>query len=67
MNILWGSLMLLIGIFLFISAIKKSNFILYKVFVARSKILWGKNVHIFLMLSGIVIMVLSLLFFFNIW
>lgn len=67
MNILWGSLMLLIGLFLFVSAIRKSEFIIYKLFVARSKILWGENVHKFLLLVGIVLMGLSSLFFFNIW
>ncbi|MBO8140002.1 MAG: hypothetical protein H0Z22_05985 [Thermosipho sp. (in: Bacteria)] len=67
MNILWGILMLLIGLFLFVSAITKSEFIVYRLFVARSKILWGKNVHIFFLLVGIVLMGLSLFFFFNIW
>ena len=67
MNILWGSLMLLIGLFLFVSAIRKSEFLIYKLFVARSKILWGENAHTFLLVIGIVLMGLSSLFFFNIW
>ncbi|KAB3529893.1 hypothetical protein F8154_14380 [Alkaliphilus pronyensis] len=67
MNNLWGSLMLLIGLFLFVSAIRKSEFIIYKLLVARSKILWGEKVHTFLLVVGIVIMGLSSLFFFNIW
>ncbi|OQY09475.1 MAG: hypothetical protein B6I29_03355 [Marinitoga sp. 4572_148] len=67
MNILWGSLMLLIGLFIFISAIKKSEFIIYKLLVGRSKLLWGNNVHSFFLVVGIILMGLSSLFFFNIW
>ena len=67
MNILWGSLMLLIGLILFISSIRKSEFIIYKLLVARSKILWGENVHTFFIVVSIVIMGLSSLFFLNIW
>jgi len=67
MNILWGSLMLLIGLILFGSSIRKSEFIIYKLLVARSKILWGENVHTFFIVVSIVIMGLSSLFFLNIW
>jgi len=67
MNFLWGTLMLLIGLFILISSLSKSNFIIYKLLVARSKILWGENVHTFLLIIGIIIMILSSLFFFNIW
>lgn len=67
MNILWGSLMLLIGLFIFISAIKKSEFIIYKLLVGRSKPLWGNNMHSFFAVVGIILMGLSSLFFFNIW
>jgi hypothetical protein len=67
MNYLWGSLMVLIGLFLFISALRKSEFTIYKLLVARSKMLWGEHVHIFYIVIGIILMGLSLLFFFNIW
>jgi len=67
MNIVWGSLMLLVGLFIFISAIRKSEFIIYKLLVARSKILWGDKAHTFLAVIGVLIMGLSSLFFFNIW
>ena len=45
MNILWGSLMLLIGLYIFISAILKSEFIVYRLFHARAKMLWGDSAH----------------------
>jgi hypothetical protein len=67
MNYLWGSLMALIGLFLLVSALKKSEFIFYKLFVARSKLLWGDNVHSFFVVVGVILMGLSSLFFFGIW
>ena len=50
MNFVWGSIMVIIGLFFLISAIKKSEFIIYKLFTARAKLLWGDNVHVFLLL-----------------
>ena len=63
MNYLWGSLMMLIGLYIFISALLKSEFIVYKLFHARAKMMWGENAHAFLMASGLVIASLSILFF----
>ena len=67
MNYFWGSLMALIGLFLFISALRKSEFIIYKLLVARSKLLWGDNVHSFYVVVGVVLMGLSSLFFLGIF
>ena len=67
MNDLWGSLMALIGLFLLVSALRKSEFIIYKLFVARAKLLWGDNVHSFFVVVGVILMGLSSLFFFGIW
>jgi len=67
MNYIWGSLMALIGLFIFVCALRKSEFIIYKLLVARSKLLWGDNVHSFLLVVGVILMGLSSLFFFNIW
>ena len=67
MNYLWGSLMALIGLFILVSALKKSEFIIYELFVARAKLLWGDNVHSFFVVVGVILMGLSSLFFFGIW
>lgn len=67
MNYLWGSLMVLIGVFLLVSALKKSEFIIYKLLTARAKLLWGDNVHTFFVVVGVILMSLSSLFFFGIW
>lgn len=61
MNVLWGGLMLLAGLFLFISGTIKSDFIIYRLLVARSKILWGEMVHLMYQLSGGIILILGLL------
>jgi len=67
MNYLWGSLMVLIGVFLLVSALKKSEFIIYKLLTARAKLLWGDNVHTFFVVVGVILLSLSSLFFFGIW
>lgn len=67
MNYLWGLMMLVIGLALFIGAFKKSEFILYRLLHARSRLLWGDHAHTFLMVSGLLIMGLSTLFFLGIW
>lgn len=67
MNVLWGALMLLIGFFLFISSLFKSNFIIYRLFLERSKVLWGNHAYTFLLVVGLVIMGFSSTFFFNLW
>ena len=61
MNIIWGILTIFIGLFMLISSIMKSEFIIYKLLVARSKILWGKNAHNFLMVSGIFVIIIGIL------
>ena len=63
MNILLGILMVAIGSFLSFSGLTKSNFIVYKILVARSRILWGKSdkVHVFYSVIGILIIIMGLL------
>lgn len=61
MNILWGLLISLIGLFMFICALLKSEFILYRIFTMRSKMLWGENVHKFYIVVGAIITVFGIL------
>jgi len=63
MNILWGSLTALIGLYIFVSALIKSEFIVYKMLTARAKLLWGENVHTFLLIAGLLITGFGSLFF----
>ena len=62
MQILLGVLMAAIGLFLFLSARAKSQFIVYKVLEARSRMLWRDNVHSFYQVVGVIIVVVGILF-----
>ena len=60
MHVLWGILIIAAGLFLVISGRSKSNFIVYRLLVARARILWGENVHSFHQVSGILMMIFGL-------
>ena len=68
MNVFWGLLMILIGIFFSISGILKSNFIIYRILVSKSRLLWseGNAVHYFYIGIGILITVVGILYSFGI-
>ena len=62
-HILWGTLMAVVGLFMLASGTAKSEFIIYRLLVARSRLLWGEGnaVHRFYQVSGLIIMVLGVL------
>jgi len=68
MNTVWGIVMILIGIFFSISGFLKSDFIIYRILVTRSRLLWGAGnaVHYFYIVIGILIMVVGILYLFGI-
>jgi len=61
MNLAWGVIMAAVGIFMLVSGITRSNFIVYRLLVARSKMFWGENVHRFYQVVGVVITLLGIL------
>lgn len=61
MHILWGCLTAAAGLFMVICASTKSEFIIYRLMVARSKILWGEKVHRFHQIAGVMVMVFGAL------
>ena len=61
MNVLWGCVAAAIGLIMFIWGLRKSEFIIYRILVARSKILWGENVHTFYQVVGIMIIIFGIL------
>ena len=61
MSILWGVLIIAAGLLILIGGILKSDFIIYRLLVARSKILWSENVHRFYQLVGLIIIILGIL------
>lgn len=63
MNQFWGLLMSAIGLFMLVCGTLKSEFIVYRFLVARSRIAWreGDAVHRFFQVVGVVLLVLGLL------
>ena len=61
MDPLWGILIITIGLFMLICSLMKSDFIIYRLMVARSKILWGENVHRFYTIVGAILIVIGIL------
>jgi len=59
----WGVVISLVGLFLFISGLTKSDFFIYRLFVARSKILWKDEqvVHKFYQVVGVIIVIFGIL------
>ncbi len=67
MHILWGALTIIAGLFLLICGTMKSDFIIYRLFVYRSKWLLGDNVHRFHQISGVIIIVIGIFFLLGIY
>ena len=63
MNSLWGLLMAAAGLFMLACGTMKSEFIIYRLMVARSRILWGEGdaVHRFYQVCGLIVMILGVL------
>jgi hypothetical protein len=61
MHLLWGILIVLAGLFLLVCGRLKSDFLIYRLIVARSKILWGDNTHRFHQVVGAIVIVVGIL------
>ncbi|RZM79494.1 hypothetical protein [Leptolyngbya iicbica] len=61
MDVIYGTAMALIGLFLFVSATLRTDFVVYQLLVARSQLLWGSYIHLFFQVSGAVLVILGLL------
>ena len=60
---IWGIVISLVGFFLWVCGLTKSNLLIYRLFVARSKILWKseEKVHKFYQVVGVIIIVFGIL------
>jgi hypothetical protein len=67
MNYVYGIITILIGLFFIISAFLKSEFIVYRILTARSKMVWKDKVHDFYKVVGFIIVIVGFLFIFNIF
>lgn len=57
----WGYPMIAIGGFFVTCGVLKSDFFLYRIFVAKAERFWRENVHKFLGCSGIAIMIVGII------
>ena len=61
MHLLWGILIVLAGLFLLVCGRLRSDFIIYRLIVARSKVLWGDNTYRFHQVAGTIVIVVGVL------
>ena len=61
MEPIWGLAFIAVGLFMLVSALLKSNFIVYRLMVARSQMLWGEKVHGFYVVVGVILIILGIL------
>ena len=61
MHVLWGALIGLAGLFFLVCGRLKSDFLVYRLMVARSRILWGDKVHGFHQVAGVMMVVFGIL------
>ena len=63
MHIFWGILMAAIGLCMLVCGTTKSEFMVYRLMVHRSKNLWGQGdaVHHFYQFSGLILILLGVL------
>jgi uncharacterized membrane protein len=61
MNIVWGSAIAAIGLFMLVCGTVKSKFVIYELLVARSRVVWGEGdvVHRFYQAAGLILVVLG--------
>ena len=61
MQLFLGLLTIAIGAFMSLCGIMKSNFVVYRLLVVRSKIIWGDKVHFFYGIAGAIVVVVGIL------
>ncbi|QDT11027.1 hypothetical protein [Planctomycetes bacterium K23_9] len=62
MQSIWGIAMVIVGLSMAVGGFMKSEFIVYRVLAMRSRPLWGDNVHIFYVISGLMVAAFGVLF-----
>jgi len=57
----WGVVMVLIGGLMVLGGATQTDFVLYRLLVARARLLWGDRVHAFLMVAGMLVAIAGVL------
>ncbi len=58
---MWGVLTAVIGVLFVVWGRAQSDFVVYRLLAARSRILWGDRVHGFYQIVGVILVVVGLL------
>ncbi|RZV45398.1 MAG: hypothetical protein EX269_09935 [Acidimicrobiales bacterium] len=58
---MWGALTAVIGVLFVVWGRAESDFVVYRLLAARSRILWGDGVHNFYQVVGIILIVVGVL------
>lgn len=61
MKVVYGLLMVAAGLFMAICGRSRSNFVVYRMMVARSRGLWGEQVYRFHQVAGTIVIVFGVL------
>jgi len=62
MSVLWGLIIAAIGVLFIVWGQTRSEFVLYRPIVARSRLLWGDRVYAFHQVSGVLMIIVGALF-----
>jgi hypothetical protein len=57
----WGIAIVVIGLLMFLGGLTKSEFVVYRVVAARTRLIWGDNVHTFYIAAGLIVAVFGVL------
>jgi hypothetical protein len=57
----WGIVIATIGLLMFLGGLTKSEFVVYRVLAARTRLLWGDSVHVFYIAAGLIVAIFGVL------
>jgi len=58
---IWGYVIVAIGFLMFLGGFTKTDFAVYRILAARSRILWGDHVHSFYIIAGLMVLAFGVL------
>jgi len=66
MHVVWGIVLMVAGLLMLTWGTTRSEFVIYRILVERSKSLWGEKVHRFYQFSGLAMIAVGVLVALNI-
>ncbi len=61
MHNIWGVMIAIVGLLMLLGGLTKTDFVLYRILAARSRLLWGDNVHSFYVVVGLMVALFGVL------